>query len=56
MDATSIIFNEVKSYSFVLNIYQAEAYLDTLQDLWVRAVFMTLVNIALFYQKMINIL
>ena len=31
-----------------------EAQLDTLQNLWVRAVFMTLVNISLSYQKMIN--
>ena len=32
-----------------------EAQLDTLQNLWVRAVFMTLVIISLSYQKMINI-
>ena len=32
-----------------------EAQLDTLQNLWVRADFMTLVNISLSYQKIINI-
>ena len=42
---------------FVLNpqvIQISEVQLDTLQNLWVGAVFMTLVNTSLSYQKIIN--
>ena len=34
---------------------EIDTQVDTLQNLWVRAVFMTLVIISLSYQKMINI-
>ena len=45
----------VHKYNQGHKIKVLEVQLDTLQNLWMRAVFMTLVNISLSYQKMINI-
>ena len=51
----------IKANVSLIQIYRsrntclAEMQLDTLQNLWVRAVFITLVNISLSYQKIINI-